>query len=235
MVSGVSDINGLTPLDSRPESLSQLVYATIRKAIVSKVLMPGTVVSEAALAQRLVVSKTPVREALLRLQSAGLVEQDGSRGLRVVLPSVALIRQGYEVRWALEGVLARLAAQRATQEQQASIAAAAGESLDSAEGADIAGFQRWDHAFHHAVAVAAANARLAELAEDARMLAGVLRERDAPGVQAAIRCARQHIEISEAIGRHDAEAAGAAAERHVADVQQMVLEAFTARVGAAVS
>jgi DNA-binding GntR family transcriptional regulator len=230
----VSDIDGVQPLDSRPESLRQLVYAAIRTAIVSKVLMPGTVVSEAALAQRLRVSKTPVREALVRLHSVGLVEQDGLRGMRVVLPSEGLIRQGYEVRWALEGVLARLAAARADPEQQESIAIAAHESLASAERADIDGFRRWDRTFHQAVAGAAANPRLAELADDALSLAGVLRERDVPDVQDAVRCARQHIAISEAVGRRDPQAAGAAAEQHVADVRQMVLDAFAARMSAAV-
>lgn len=235
MVQRVSDIGMLDPIGSKPESLSQLVYATIRKAIVSKVLMPGTVVSEAALAQQLTVSKTPVREALLRLQSVGLVEQDGGRGLRVVLPSEALIRQAYEVRWALEGVLARLAAQRADPEEQDAIAAAAAESLAKAEGADIEGFRHWDRAFHRAVTAAAANSRLAQLADDALSLASVLRERDVPDVQDAIRCARQHLAISHAIGHRQSEDAAAAAEQHVRDVQQMVLDAFLPRLSATVS
>ncbi len=235
IVQHVSDIGILDPIDSKPESLSQLVYTSIRKAIVSKVLMPGTVVSEAALAQQLTVSKTPVREALLRLQAVGLVEQDGGRGLRVVLPSEALIRQAYEVRWALEGILARLAAQRADPEEQESIAAAAAESLANAQRADIEGFRHWDRAFHRAVADAAANPRLAELADDALSLASVLRERDVPDVQDAIRCARQHFAISNAIRHHRSEDAAAASEQHVRDVQQMVLDAFLPRISATVS
>ena len=229
----MSDIGVLDPIDSKPESLSQRVYTTIRNAVVSKALMPGTVVSEAAVAQQLTVSKTPVREALLRLQSIGLVEQDGGRGLRVVLPSEARIRQAYEVRWALEGVLARLGALRADPETQESICAAADQSLAKAEAGDIEGFKHWDRAFHRAVADAAENPRLAELALDAVSLASVLRERDVPGVEDAISCGHQHVAISQAIRRREAGEAAAAAEQHVRDVQQMVLDAFIPRFTAA--
>src|ERR1043166_7375335 len=70
----------LAPLTEKPESLTQLVYQALRDAIISKRLPPGERVSEASLARQLRVSKTPVREALLRLHAIGLVEADGGRG-----------------------------------------------------------------------------------------------------------------------------------------------------------
>ncbi|HEY1347140.1 MAG TPA: GntR family transcriptional regulator, partial [Streptosporangiaceae bacterium] len=76
----------LAPLTDKPESLTQIVYQTLRDAIISKRLLPGERVSEASLARQLRVSKTPVREALLRLQAIGLVEADGARGGRIVRP-----------------------------------------------------------------------------------------------------------------------------------------------------
>src|SRR6266566_2744275 len=100
----------LAPLTEKPESLTQIVYQTLRDAIISKRLPPGERVSEASLARQLRVSKTPVREALLRLQAIGLVEADGGRGGRIVRPSADLIRHTYEVRGSLESLAARLAA-----------------------------------------------------------------------------------------------------------------------------
>jgi DNA-binding GntR family transcriptional regulator len=225
-------MDGLQPLDAKPESLSQIVYAAIRQAIVSKALMPGTVVSEASVARRLVVSKTPVREALLRLQAVGLVEQDGVRGLRIVMPSEEAIRQAFEVRVALEAGLCRQAAERVTAELRGEMAMAAAGSLESAEKADIEGFRKWDRIFHRAVAEAADNPRLAQLADDAQALAGVLRERDVPGVQDAIRCSRQHLAIAGAIAQGDAETAESTARQHAQDVGAMVLAAFRDRTGA---
>lgn len=225
-------LNALQPLEVKPESLTQMVYGAIRQAIVSKALMPGTVVSEASLARRLAVSKTPVREALLRLQAVGLVEPDGARGLRIVLPSEDAIRQAYEVRMVLESALCRRAAERSTEAEREEMAKAAAGSLASAEKGDIDGFKGWDRTFHRAVADAAGNPRLAQLADDALALAGVLRERDVPDVQDAIRCARQHLAIADAIRDSDGDTAEDVARQHAEDVAAMVLAAFRQRTGA---
>ena len=81
----------LEPVADRPQSLSDIAYDRIRTAIVQRALEPGTRVSESMLGEMLHVSKTPVREALLRLCHVGLVEPT-PRGLRVVLPDKDSIR-----------------------------------------------------------------------------------------------------------------------------------------------
>lgn len=220
-------LDGLAPLAQERHSLTDRVYEALRGAIVARGLRPGTVVSEAALADRLGVSKTPVREALLRLQSIGLVEPDGSRGLRVVLPSLEAIGEAYDVRAVLEQGLARRAATVATPEERAEISDLAARSLHCAEDGDVAqGFKSADRAFHRAVGAAAHSSRLARMGEDAAVLANVLRERDVPDVQDAIQCGGQHVEIAEAIGRSDPDAAARGAEAHVNAVRDMVVAAF---------
>lgn len=67
-------------LPHKPESLADVVYETIREAIINRVIPPGSRLTEAALADQLNVSKTPVREALLKLRQIGLVEPSGRRG-----------------------------------------------------------------------------------------------------------------------------------------------------------
>src|SRR3981081_2195160 len=82
---------GLRPLAPRAENLTDAVFEAIRDGIVDKVLTPGARISEAKVASQLNVSKTPVREALLRLRHLGLVEPT-ERGLTVVRPSGKAIR-----------------------------------------------------------------------------------------------------------------------------------------------
>ena len=71
-------------LEVRPDSLTDAVYEAIRRGIIDRRLAPGSPVTEAALAEQLGVSKTPVREALLRLKDIGVIEPNGKRGGRVV-------------------------------------------------------------------------------------------------------------------------------------------------------
>src|SRR5215470_5955705 len=213
----------LAPLTEKPESLTQIVYQTLRDAIISKRLPPGERVSEASLARQLRVSKTPVREALLRLQAIGLVEADGPRGGRIVRPSADLIRHIYEVRGSLEALAARLAAERGTPAQRSELIEFAAASLGAAQGQDIDGFRRHDGAFHDLLAAAP---YLARLIDNAYTLTGAARQRDVPSAAASVDCATGHMQIAEAVARGDGTAAAAEAAAHVEMVGQLVLQTF---------
>ncbi|MGN6174773.1 MAG: GntR family transcriptional regulator [Streptosporangiaceae bacterium] len=216
----------MAPLTEKPESLTQLVYQALRDAIISKRLPPGERVSEASLARQLRVSKTPVREALLRLHAIGLVEADGGRGGRIVRPSAELIRHTYEVRGALESLAARLAAERATPAQRSELLELAAASLAAAQDQDLDGFRRHDEAFHDVLAAASANSYLARLIDNAYTLTAAARQRDVPRAGDSTDCATGHIRIAEAIAGCDAAAATAEAAAHVDMVGRLVLQAF---------
>jgi DNA-binding GntR family transcriptional regulator len=217
----------LKPLAAKPESLTQIVFDTIRDAIVSKLLPPGHRVSEVGLARQLQVSKTPVREALLRLHAIGLVEEaDGGRGMRIVRPSRESIRHACEVRAALEALAARLAASRATATQRAHLVEVAALSLALARQDDVDGFRRHDQEFHDELTGASRNPYLVGLIGNAYTLAGALRQRDVPSASDSVECAIQHVAIAEAIARGDADAAAAATSAHVEKIEQLVLAAF---------
>jgi DNA-binding GntR family transcriptional regulator len=219
----------LAPLTEKPESLTQIVYQTLRDAIISKRLPPGERVSEASLARQLRVSKTPVREALLRLQAIGLVEADGGRGGRIVRPSAELIRNTYEVRGGLETLAARLAAQRATPVQRSQLLELAAASLAAAQDQDVDGFRGHDEAFHDVLADASANPYLTRLIDNAYTLTGAARQRDVPSAGDCLDCATGHVRIAEAVARGDDDAAAAAAAAHVEMVGRLVLQAFLDR------
>jgi DNA-binding GntR family transcriptional regulator len=214
----------IEPVAARPQSLTDIAFDRIRTAILTRNLEPGTRVSEAMLGDMLQVSKTPVREALLRLCHVGLVEPT-TRGLRVVLPNPTSIRNAYEVRTGLETMAAQLAADRATDKQQAEITSAAANSLQFAKAADAEAFAHWDQAFHLSVAAASGNELLAKTVEDSVILAFTLRSRDVLALDDSVRCGRHHVAISRTIKKGDGEQASKLMREHIVAVTQFVLAA----------
>jgi GntR family transcriptional regulator, rspAB operon transcriptional repressor len=211
------------PLQSRPERLADVVYDAIRQSIMDKTLPPGARVTESGIAEQLGVSKTPVREALLRLRRIGVIEPDGVRGGRVVRPSLSAIRQAYEVREALEVFAVRTVAERVSGIDLERVSEAAARSLQRAAGGDQSGFREWDFVFHRAIAQAAANARLAALIEDVFTLIGTLRQRDFPDTGFSVECGEYHVRMAEAIARRDVTGAEAATREHIRQVEGYVL------------
>ena len=169
---------GLTQV--RNENLSHLVYESIRDAIINRSLPPGARLTETKLAEELNVSKTPVREALVKLREVGLIEPAGRRAERVIRPSRKTLEDAYDVRESLEVFASRRAAERATVDQAGVIREAAETSLAGAREGDLARFGAADVAFHHAITSVAENRRLAELLDNAFALIVALRSRDLP-------------------------------------------------------
>ena len=136
-------------------SLGEEVYRRLKQAIVDGDLAPGERLVESTLAGSLNVSRTPVREALRRLTSEGLVAADGSRGLIVARTSVENVAYAYDLREVLEGYAARLAAQHHRPDLFAILA----ESLFSMERgfSDAAQLDHHHSRFHDTIAAMAEN------------------------------------------------------------------------------
>jgi DNA-binding GntR family transcriptional regulator len=224
----------LEPLEVRRDSLTAKVHDAIRDAIVSKSLPPGMRLSEAALADQLGVSKTPVREALVRLVAIGLVENEGVRGCRVVTPSRDRIRHAYEVRGGHEFTAARLAAGNASAREATELHRVAEQSVERADAGDGPGFRAFDALFHRGVAAAADNPLLRQLVENSFSLTWALRSRDVPVTGDSIECAHQHVSISLAIAGGEAERASTEMLAHIDKVMNIVLSALRDSEAAAV-
>src|SRR6476660_7573001 len=104
---------------SNARHAAETAYAVLREAILTNVFNPGDRLRADDLAKKLDISKTPVREALRKLQAEALVVEQGG-GLAVRTITEEQLFEIYDTREALEGMAARLAAERA---QQAEIAA----------------------------------------------------------------------------------------------------------------
>lgn len=141
------------------------VYERLRQAIVEGSIRPNERLIEAELAERLEVSRTPVRETMLRLAGDGLIVNH-RRGWVVREHSPEEVREVYEVRAALEGFAARLAAERATDEELAEIAATHRDYVEHAESSARGELLEHNDAFHDAVIKAARNELLAQRVRD---------------------------------------------------------------------
>ncbi|MBI2237501.1 MAG: GntR family transcriptional regulator [Actinobacteria bacterium] len=115
----------MTPADreGRHRSKSELVASELRRAIVAGEFGPGQPLRQRHLAARFRVSPTPVREALRRLESEGLVQTSVHRGAFVVEVDRASLEENYRIRAALEGLAADLATQKLTEEDLAEVEA----------------------------------------------------------------------------------------------------------------
>ncbi len=122
----------------RVGNAAETAYAVLREAIVTNALAPGTRLRADDLAKRLGVSKTPVREALRKLQAEELIAEQPGSGLTVKVLSEEELFEIYYIREALEGMAARLAAENSGQIELANLryvladveAAHAGGGLD---------------------------------------------------------------------------------------------------------
>lgn len=133
-------------------SLADAVYDLIRNQIVTGVLQPGDRLMEPVLAEDLGVSRTPVREALRRLEQAELVVRNPrDQGRYVHKPAPAEIREVLGVRAVLEGYAARLAAEHITDEELARLRALHTEAVAAIEQGETARLAELNTAFHDGI------------------------------------------------------------------------------------
>ncbi|MEA3058739.1 MAG: hypothetical protein QOE50_151 [Sphingomonadales bacterium] len=138
-------------------------YHTIRQAIVSMELQAGQTLQEAALAEWLGMSRTPVREALRQLAAEGLVEWPEPRRLIVSELSAQSVREAYLSIEVLEGLASREAAEHGPPEFGAHLQAALNEMQAATDDGNFDAWIAADDALHKAVHDAAGNRRASEI------------------------------------------------------------------------
>ena len=222
----------LEPIVLNDMTLTDKVYESVREAIVSRRFEPGARITENQISSELGVSKTPVREALVKLAHVGLVEPAGPRGLRVVAPSRRLLVEGYQVRTALEAQAVRLASERRTDADLAGLRQLAQESLVAAVDHDGAQFRRVNPGLHRTIARCAGNDRLATLVSESIDLVAALRARDLPVPDTSELCGRQHVAIVSAIADRAAARAAELMREHLTAVLRSILDSHDAQSAA---
>jgi DNA-binding GntR family transcriptional regulator len=203
----------------------ETTYEKLREGIVSGEYPPGTHLVETALAENLGVSRTPIREALSRLQQDGLVER-GSRGLQVRQRSSAEILEIFEVRIVLEGTAAKLASERHTEVDRIRIQGhlAKLEANQGSAPSVLAGINR---EFHRSIWYASHNRALIDMLE--RLSVHLFRY-PFTTYEAAGRAESsflEHTELAEAIIERDSEKASRLASHHMTVARNIRLEMWS--------
>jgi DNA-binding GntR family transcriptional regulator len=153
--------NGLQPAETSPDvPLHEAILPVLREAIVTRSLAPGSRLAEATLASQLNVSRTPVRAALTRLESEGLVTIVPRAGAFVRGIAVRDINEIYEVRIALECLAAKLAAERITRVGKAQLAELVDSMKRAVSRGDVSAYANAIDEFHALVMSLSGNERL---------------------------------------------------------------------------
>ena len=213
MSDGISAEGELTPL-KRSETLSTQAARLVRSAIVSGILPAGSQLTVPDIARRCGVSATPAREALIRLSEAGLVTFHDRR-ITIASPSPESLREAFELREALEGMSARLAARRRSEAQLETIERLARESMEQAHGDSPDGFLKADSEFHLAIAEAAGSRQLQRYLRNALDLVNTLRNLGRSRKAHRAGAAHFHLDVADAIRAQDEDGAERAMRLHI--------------------
>jgi DNA-binding GntR family transcriptional regulator len=196
-------------------------YDLIRERITTLQLAPGAVIDEQELAASLDMGLAPVREALKLLVHDGLVLITPRHGILVSDLNIPDLDQLSEMRLALEGLSARLAAQRATADEVVILEALRREQAQTPADDSHRQFAI-DHKFHEAIARAAHNKYLAESLERLFGLSQRLWYLALPHLGFLPTAVEKHVDLVEAIQARDAERAEAIMREHVAEFYDQV-------------
>ncbi len=211
---------------TRPTALPDHIYAVLKQQILSCALKPGERLIEKNLCAVLEVSRTPLREALNRLNHEELVTLQPNAGYRVAPITLDGYRNLTELRAIVEPQAAALAAERATSADIAELRALASLDFDPNDDAGFADYCRANARFHLRVVRTARNAMLENI---------VMSALDMSQRPAYLRIGRQvdpanpsakHHAIVDAIERHDAGLTRELMERHVLGSGDRIYEAL---------
>ena len=202
-----------------PAQLERRVYERIRDEIISGTLRPGEQLVEARIAEELGVSKTPVREALIRLQRDGLVEIEPYRGARVLRPSEQDVQEILELRLLLESQIARELALSRPPAVLDALEGSVRQSKQAAQSGEMQLLLDSLTSFSDIQTEACGNSRMAKLLVDLRsvlLLIGTTSRR-VPGRDQ--RSIAEHEAILAAFRAGDPEAAVEATARHIRSIE----------------
>lgn len=215
----------IKPLD-RPAGLADRVYNQLRDNIGSHQIRPGERLQEVSLAAQLGVSRTPVREALARLESEGMIVVEG-RGFVVPELTDADIEEIYQLRFLLEPAAARIAVAEVTGPADlASMASAIDDAAAAEKKGDFRAFLEANGRFHHAWRALIPNRRMSKLLDQyvghVRFLR-VLTLGDAGARKTALTGMKN---IHAAFKKRDADAAAVAMHKHLEAAKYYLITAI---------
>lgn len=212
---------------NKPESLATIAYKSLRYSILSFKLKQGTVYNEMSISQELGLSRTPVREALLRLSSEGLITFLPRKGFIVSSFTQKEIEEIFELRLILESRVIRKIARKISEEDLGKLREYIDLQHKAAAENDYHGFMLSDRAFHKTFFELANNSKLIEIMDnfqDICHMIGVCYLKVAGLYEKAI---RDHETILECVESGDPDKAETAIVDHINRVMSAAVSSFS--------
>ncbi|OAP36861.1 GntR family transcriptional regulator [Sinorhizobium glycinis] len=194
------------------------IYQQLHAAIVSLALKPGISLQEKRIAEEFGVSRTPVREALLRLAEVGLVEIFPQSGTFVSRIPLSAIPEAVVIRKSLERTTVERAAQVATAEDIAQLDSIIARQRAHASLGEASHFYEQDEAFHEAISAIAGYPGIWTLVKTVKLQIDRARRLTLPVSGRMTTVTEEHEAILDAIAAHDADRASAAMMHHLGAV-----------------
>lgn len=206
----------------RDQPLPQQVYALLRRVIVEGRLEPGVALNEPAITRHLNISRTPVREALLRLQRDGLIELRPQSGTFVAPIDTTRVEEGMIVREALEARVAAITAERITDRVLADLETETELMAAAAERGDGRAFIEADDRFHRLLVDASGYAHIAVIIDQVNAQLDRIRYLSVTVPERPEASVNEHREIIGRLRRGDADGSAAALRQHLNNSWQII-------------
>ena len=204
--------------------LRDVVFKTLREAILKGELAPGERLMEIKLANQLGVSRTPIREAIRKLELEGLVVMVPRKGAEVAKITEKDLRDVLEVRASLEELAISLACERITDEKIAELKDALEQFRTVIKGKDVTKIAQMDVAFHDVIFEATQNARLVQMVNNLREQMYRYRLEYLKDFSTHSRLDEEHVKIFEAVSARDIERATALIREHIYNQEVTVVK-----------
>lgn len=206
--------------------LREVVFESLREAIITGLLKPGERLMEVQVAEELGVSRTPVREAIRKLELEGLVVMLPRRGAYVAGISVKDIADVFEVRAALEALAASLAAERITDAELEDLERSLVEITKVSDTQDIGTIVARDTSFHDIIYRASRNGWLIQIISNLQDQIHRFRMTTLSRPGRTKEAVEEHKKIVEAISDRNSELAGQLAREHIENAESSLLNSL---------
>ncbi len=206
--------------------LREIVFESLREAIISGVLKPGERMMEIQLADEMGVSRTPVREAIRKLELEGFVVMIPRKGAYVAGISLKDIADVFEIRAALEGLAAGLAAERITEEELEEMERMMVRKAEIIENNDLESIVEVDTAFHDILFKASRNERLVQILSNLREQIQRFRTTSLAVPGRMKEALEEHRKIVEVLSERNVVLAQSLATEHIENAENVMLEAL---------
>ncbi len=204
--------------------LREMVYEELKIQILTGQIVPGTRMMEVDLAEEMGVSRTPIREAIRKLEKEGLVTIEPRRGAYASMISTQDMVEILEVRQDLEGLAAYFAATRMSPVEMEELKEIADKYNDAVKSGNMKELIRYDTQFHRLIVDSCNNKILVSMVEQLQELVLRFRYIYYDNFKRGEEMPREHQEIIDAIASGDADRARAAADVHIDRLKQLVIK-----------